>query len=213
MHIYSKVYETKESKELFDFLNEIEVEYHKKYIRYNKEFKVPRGQASFTYDESVHYNYPAAGGSPPNYIMNDKLRKITEKVNKVLATNFNTILLNKYVDGDDCIGFHRDNQIGWAPRSGFATLAFGVARDFQIKCDETKVLTTILHEPGYVIYMPDPMNSTHTHSVPKRRSLRDCRISLTFREITNPTSTPPAAVLRKNARRRPLKPQGGSPRP
>ena len=37
----------KESKELFDFLNEIEVEYHKKYTRYNKEFKVPRGQASF----------------------------------------------------------------------------------------------------------------------------------------------------------------------
>lgn len=65
----------------------------------------------------------------------------------------------------------------------------------QIKCNETKVLTTILHEPGYVIYMPDPMNSTHTHSIPKL----DCRISLTFREITTPTNTPPAAARRRAA--------------
>lgn len=42
MHIYSKVYDTKESQYLFDFLDKVEVEYHKKYTRYNKEFKVPK---------------------------------------------------------------------------------------------------------------------------------------------------------------------------
>lgn len=202
MHIYSKVYDEKESKKLFDVLDKLEVEYHKKYIRYNKEFKVPRGQASFTYDESVHYNYPAAGGSPPNYIMCDELRNITEKVNKILSTNFNTILLNKYMNGDDCIGFHRDNQIGWAPGSGFATLAFGVARDFQIKCDSTKVLTTILHEAGHVIYMPDPMNATHTHSVPKRKGVHECRISLTFREITTGDSGTKKETRKVNSKKK-----------
>ena len=45
--------------------------------------------------------------------MTEKLKEITAKVNNVLGTNFNTILLNKYKDGEDCIGYHRDNEAGW----------------------------------------------------------------------------------------------------
>ena len=89
--------------------------------------RVPRGQASYALGH-VHYNYPAAGGSPPNYLMCAKLEEITLKVNSVLGTNFNTILLNKYVTGEDHIGYHSDNETGWAKGSGFATLAFGTTR-------------------------------------------------------------------------------------
>ena len=63
----------------------------------------------------------------------DQLKDITAQVNKELGTKFNTILLNKYKDGNDCIGFHRDRETGWAANSGFATLAFGAERDFQVK--------------------------------------------------------------------------------
>jgi hypothetical protein len=41
------------------------------------------------------------------------LKQITAKVNSVLCTNFNTILLNKYMNGNDCIGFHKDRETGW----------------------------------------------------------------------------------------------------
>ena len=131
----------------------------------------------------IHYDYKVSGGSPPNYVMTDTLKEITAKVNSVLGTNFNTILLNKYKNGDDCIGFHKDRETGWAPNTGFATLAFGAARDFQVKNDESKETTTHLHESGHVIYMPSPMNQHNTHSVPKRKRVTSCRISLTFREI------------------------------
>ena len=86
--------------------------------------------------------------------MCETLKQITARVNEVLGTNFNTILLNKYKHGDDCIGFHKDRETGWAKGSGFATLAFGAARDFQIKCDESHETTTIPHNPGYAIYLP-----------------------------------------------------------
>ena len=115
--------------------------------------------------------------------MSDKLRDITQRTNEVLKSNFNTILLNKYKDGEDCIGFHRDREAGWAEGTGFATLAFGAKRDFQIRNDETKETTTIEHRPGYAIHMPYPMNQHNTHCVPKRKRVKDCRISLTFREI------------------------------
>eukprot|EP01047_Picozoa_sp_COSAG01_P089336 COSAG01_NODE_21466_length_900_cov_1213.186017_1_plen_37_part_10 len=32
-------------------------------------------------------------------------KAITARVNEALGTNFNTILLNKYKNGGDCIGF------------------------------------------------------------------------------------------------------------
>eukprot|EP01044_Picomonas_judraskeda_P062386 COSAG03_NODE_42679_length_100_cov_153.000000_1_plen_29_part_01 len=29
--------------------------------------------------------------------------------------------MNVYKDGDDCIGYHRDRETGWAEGTGFAT--------------------------------------------------------------------------------------------
>jgi alkylated DNA repair dioxygenase AlkB len=185
MIIDKEVYTEPESQQLFEYLDTLEVEYHKQYKRFNQMVKVPRGQASYTLHGDIHYDYKVSGGSPPNHVMTDTLKEITAKVNSVLGTNFNTILLNKYMNGDDCIGFHKDREAGWAPNTGFATLAFGAARDFQVKNDESKVTTTYLHESGHAIYMPSPMNQHNTHCVPKRKRVISCRISLTFREISD----------------------------
>ena len=46
----------------------LEIEYHKPYKRFNQIVKVPRGQASYTLDDTIHYDYKVSGGSPPNYI-------------------------------------------------------------------------------------------------------------------------------------------------
>ena len=67
-------------------------EYHKPYKRFNQIVKVPRGQASYTLDESIYYDYKVSGGSPPNYIMCPRLKEMTARVNEALGTNFNTIL-------------------------------------------------------------------------------------------------------------------------
>ena len=167
----------------FKYLDKLEVEYRKPYMRFGKMVEVPRGQASFTLTPDIHYDYKVSGGSPPNLVMCDQLKGITAQVNKELRTKFNTILLNKYKDGNDCIGFHRDRETGWAANSGFATLAFGAERDFQVKNEATGKVETILHKNGQVLYLPAPMNAENLHSVPKRKKVTGCRISLTFREI------------------------------
>ena len=67
--IVTRIFTAHEATHLFKHLDQLEVEYHKPYLRFNKPVKVPRGQASFTLDESIHYSYKAAGGSPPNRVM------------------------------------------------------------------------------------------------------------------------------------------------
>ena len=65
---------------IFNYLNNIEIEYHKEYKgMYGRMMKVPRGQASFTENENIHYDYKVSGGSPPNYIMCEKLKEIVKR--------------------------------------------------------------------------------------------------------------------------------------
>ena len=178
------VYENaEERKEVFKYLDGLPVEYHKPYKRFNKTVKVPRGQASYTLSADIHYDYKVSGGSPPNTVMDKELQAITARVNEKLGTRFNTILLNKYKDGEDCIGWHRDRETGWVEETGFATLCFGAERDFQVKHEASGEVRTISHKDGHVLHMPYPTNQHYLHSVPKRKKVRDCRISLTFREI------------------------------
>ena len=184
--IVKRIFTEEESKGIFEFLKAKKFEYHKPYKRYNKIVKVPRGQASFTLNENIHYDYgKTAGGSPPNEIMCDRLKEITQKVNKELGRNYNTILMNVYKDNKDAIGAHQDNENGWVKETGFATLAFGCERPFVVKEIATGEKEKIIHKTGEVIEMPYPMNTYYTHSVPacSKAIARDWRISLTFREI------------------------------
>ncbi len=74
--IVKRIFTEEESKELLEFLKEKAYVYHTPYKRYNKMVKVPRGQATFTLNENIHYNYGRiAGGSPPNELMCDRLKE------------------------------------------------------------------------------------------------------------------------------------------
>ena len=71
-----KIYDLEECLELFEFLDQIEVEYRKPYMRFGKTVHVPRGQASFTFTPDIHYDYKVSGGSPPNMVMCQKLNTL-----------------------------------------------------------------------------------------------------------------------------------------
>ena len=46
-------------------------------------------------------------------------------------------------------------------------------------------VTSVPHKDGCAIHMPSPMNQEYFHCVPKRKRVKDCRISLTYREIVS----------------------------
>ena len=85
---------------IFEYLDAINIEYRKQYKgMYGRQMTVPRGQASFTISEDIHYNYKVAGGSPPNRVMCEKLRNITEKVKYQISPD--TFYLNSSHSGSN----------------------------------------------------------------------------------------------------------------
>ncbi len=49
----------------------------------------------------------------------------------------------------------------------------------------TGEVTSVLHRCGHALHLPSPMNREYLHAVPKRKRVKACRISLTFREIVS----------------------------
>ena len=181
--VVKQIFTPEESIEILEFLRGKDYEYHKPYKSRGRIVKVPRGQASYTTNANIHYNYGVSGGSPVNEVMDDKLKEITEKVNTALNTHYNTILMNIYKDGDDCIAYHHDKETDWTPNTGFATLAFGATRKFCLKHRTEEKQHKIQHQAGYVIQLPFPSNQEWLHAVPKMSKSTGLRISLTFRDI------------------------------
>ena len=182
-YTYKRIFDEAESQDIFEYLQQKDYEYHKPYLRFNKTVKVPRGQASYTLDETIHYNYGVSGGSPINEVMDEKLRDITKRVNEELGTHYNTILMNVYKNGEDCISPHQDKETDWVEGTGFSTVAFGCSRNFVLINKTSGESHKIVHEPGYAIELPYPMNSEWLHGVPRAGKAVGMRISLTFREI------------------------------
>ena len=180
----TQIFNDEEADDIFDYLLTKDIEYHKPYLRFNQMVKVPRGQASYTLNENIHYNYGnTAGGSPVNEVMDERLKEITHKVNEATGSNYNTALMNVYKTGKDNIALHEDKEKDWVQGTGFATVAFGEERVFLIEENKSKEKQRINHKKGLCIEMPYPMNQHYKHGVPPCRTEK-CRISLTFREIS-----------------------------
>lgn len=135
----------------------------------------------FFSNESIGYSY---SGKIENSIpLNKYLIKILESINNYFESNYNGILVNKYVDGNDYIGKHSDNENGLDESVGVIAISFGAERIFRIR-DKTngKIVIDISTETYPIIQMKGNFQKDYTHEIPKQKKIKDARYSLTFRK-------------------------------
>ncbi len=114
----------------------------------------------------------------------DWLLPIKEKVELASEAEFNSILLNRYRDGNDGIGFHPDNEPELGRNPVVATLSFGDERNFVMKHQKKKKerLNYALTN-GSLLVMAGTTQEHWVHGIPKTEKTVGERISLTFRNI------------------------------
>ena len=111
------------------------------------------------------------------------LKPLIVYLNKRLSIETNMVLINWYRDGTDYIGMHSDDEKQIKPNTQVITASFGVTRDFVLRNKTTKERVVIPVENNSVLVMKSGCQKTHTHGVPKRKRVKDYRISLTLREF------------------------------
>ncbi|CAK6440133.1 unnamed protein product [Pipistrellus nathusii] len=188
---YTVLFGKAEADEIFREL-EREVEYFTgalaKVQVFGKWHSVPRKQATYG-DAGLTYTFSGLTLSPKPWV--PVLERVRDRVSSVTGQTFNFVLVNRYKDGRDHIGEHRDDERELAPGSPIASVSFGACRDFLFRHKDAlgrsrsrrleAIRLPLAH--GSLLMMNHPTNAHWYHSLPVRKKVLAPRVNLTFRKI------------------------------
>jgi len=194
---YGLVYSREEARDLLQRCEE-ELSYFtgqlSKVFVFGKWHDIPRKQVAFG-DDGLTYKYsnnvvPARSWTP-------LMRKIKNDVETASGQSFNFVLVNRYADGGDHMGEHKDDEEELVKGSPIASLSLGQERDFVFRHQDARGASAkkssatppspvkLKLESGSLLMMNFPTNDFWYHSLPKRsvKSAPNVRINMTFRHM------------------------------
>jgi alkylated DNA repair dioxygenase AlkB len=179
---YERSFFSKEESDLFFRELLVQVEWKQMPIKiYGKEVMQPRLTAWFA-DEGVQYTYSGLTLGPVKW--HPAILNIKQRVEGSSGFRFNSALLNLYRDGNDSMGWHRDNEKELGNDPPVASVNFGATRKFLIRDYHKKENTISLDlEHGSFLLMCEETQHYWQHSVPKTSKASGTRINITFRNI------------------------------
>ena len=138
----------------------------------------PRNVGFFS-DDSVGYRYSRQ--IMRSQSLTPSLSSLLEIINREFNANFNGILVNLYVDGNDSIGDHSDDEASLG-KEGVIAISTGAVRKFRIRDKSSrKIVKDIEMEHGMILQMCGDFQKEFTHGIPVEKRIKDSRISFTFR--------------------------------
>jgi alkylated DNA repair dioxygenase AlkB len=117
------------------------------------------------------------------------IASLLRRVEAATNATFNAVLVNRYRDGRDGMGFHSDDEPELGPRPLIASLSFGVARRFVLEKKRAgareRAASRFEVELGHgdLLVMGGACQTLYRHAVPKQPRVQGERINLTFRRI------------------------------
>jgi len=114
--------------------------------------------------------------------------QLTDRVNQLCQTRFNSVLLNWYADGQQHMGWHSDDEAELGQDPQIASLSLGQQRFFDLKHKTCGTQLKLELGHGSLLLMAGQCQQYWQHRVPKMASATEGRINLTFREIKQKTT-------------------------
>ena len=135
--------------------------------------------ASYTYSGTVHEPRP----------WTPAISAARERVELLCGRGFNSVLLNRYRDGRDGMGWHSDDEPELGRNPVIASVSFGATRRFRLRHrrDRAEPITLPLAD-GSLLLMAGETQHCWVHAVPKTTAPVGERLNLTFRNVRPPGS-------------------------
>jgi alkylated DNA repair dioxygenase AlkB len=178
---FPRFFERADSDSFFSrFKNEIEWK-HEPIKLFGKMIMQPRLTALYG-DPNRPYGYSGIQMQPLQ--MTDFLLEIKKKVETQIGAEFSHVLLNYYRDGQDSMGWHRDNESVLGTNPTIASVSFGETREFQIRnYSKKEIKFKISLDHGSLLVMSGSSQHHWEHQIPKTNQPKSPRINLTFRKL------------------------------
>jgi len=161
-------------------IDQVDWEVHR--IRlFGREVDSPR-LSSWIGDAQAHYRYSGADFVsrpwPP------ALQPLRQRLRAELGADFNSVLVNRYRDGRDAMGWHSDDEPELGPAPLIASLSLGAPRRFVFKHRHDATLKReLLLGHGDLLLMAGQTQRDYRHALPRTARPVGERINLTFRRI------------------------------
>lgn len=148
---------------------------------FGREVDSPR-LSSWIGDADAVYRYSGTRFAPQPWP--PALAGLRERLAAECGMAFNSVLLNRYRDGRDAMGWHSDDEPELGPRPLIASLSLGAPRRFVLRHRQQRALRTeaaLGH--GDLLLMGGDTQRLYQHALPRTARPVGERINLTFRRI------------------------------
>jgi alkylated DNA repair dioxygenase AlkB len=182
LYLDPEFYSKEKADEFFEILKkEIQYDKNSTVTIFGKKIPIPRKQTAYG-DLGTTYSF--SGTTVNAKPWHPVLLKIKSDIEFLTSKKFNFCLVNYYADGQNYIGYHKDDEKDLGSEPWIASISFGQERKFYFKSDNSllPVVKTQLNH-GCLCIMIHPTNVYWKHSVPKEAGIHKPRINLTFRWI------------------------------
>lgn len=147
--------------------------------------------SSWIGDAQAHYRYSGADFVPHPWPA--VLLPLRTRLQQACDARFNSVLVNRYRDGSDSMGWHSDDEPELGERPLIASLSLGATRRFLLRRrDDHSCKAEYLLAHGDLLLMAGDTQRFHQHALPKTTHPVEERINLTFRWIEPAAAPHPA---------------------
>ena len=172
---------TKQESDIYFTVLKDEIAWQQEKMKmYGKELPFPRLTAWYG-DAGRTYSFSGLTLKPKPWT--DSLRELKNRVEVKTDATFNSVLLNRYRDGNDSISWHQDDEKDLGKDPVIASLNFGATRRFQLRHLQSKEKINVDLTHGSLFVMLGKLNHHWQHQIPKTKKSVGERINLTFRHI------------------------------
>jgi len=150
-------------------------------VMFGRRVPVPR-LVAWHGDPQARYTYSGTRHDPRPWT--PALQRVRERVTELSGLEFNSVLLNRYRDGRDGMGWHADDEPELGPEPVIASVSFGATRRFCLRHRRRRDQRVELPlTDGSLLCMSGATQHHWVHAVPKTRAPVGERINLTFRRV------------------------------
>ena len=135
------------------------------------------------------YNQQSSAVDPTPIESNRTMSELLEKVNSMMGTKYNSMLINCYNTYKHYLGAHKDNEKCLDPTAPISTLSFGATRrlNISLNSEKHKTVQEVLLVPGSMFTMLPGFQDSYYHSLARGRKSfpneRGVRYSITLRQL------------------------------
>ena len=128
-------------------------------------------------------------GSPERAVVHSftpTLAYIRDRIQQGTGVRCNHLVVNRYVNNSDQIGFHMDKDKDFTDDYSIVTVSFGATRAIQLRACSLKggkASSSIDLPHGSVYRLNQATNKSYKHSIPRAKEAKGVRLGLTYRTI------------------------------